>query len=109
MKKKEEKEEEEEEAASAAKIWDCGSPLYDSYELASVGHILERHTMAFPFFCRDSGGEDRMTKIKTKGPGVWKRKESNGGQKWKKLRTGFHSFIGRFRFCRKRDVYRSEK
>ncbi|ONI07367.1 hypothetical protein PRUPE_5G115500 [Prunus persica] len=108
MKKKEEKEEEE-EAASAAKIWDCGSPLYDSYELASVGHILERHTMAFPFFCRDSGGEDRMTKIKTKGSDLWKRKESNGGQKRKKLRTGFHSFLGTLLFCRKRDVYRSEK
>ncbi|XP_010518310.1 PREDICTED: uncharacterized protein LOC104793612 [Camelina sativa] len=24
------------------KIWDCGSPLYDSYELASFAHIIER-------------------------------------------------------------------
>ncbi|XVE58016.1 hypothetical protein DITRI_Ditri04bG0136300 [Diplodiscus trichospermus] len=30
-------------------VWDCGSPLYDSYELASLGHILERHTMALPY------------------------------------------------------------
>lgn len=106
MKKKEEK---EEEAASAATIWDCGSPLYDSYELASVGHILERHTMAFPFYCGDSGGEDLMTKIKTKGSSLRKEKESNGGQKWKKLRTGCYSFLGTFWFCRKRDVHRSDK
>ncbi|XWS38257.1 hypothetical protein CRYUN_Cryun19dG0115800 [Craigia yunnanensis] len=33
-------------------IWDCGSPLYDSYELASFGHVLERHTMALPYPCR---------------------------------------------------------
>lgn len=36
----------EEEAALA--IWDCGSPLYDSYELASVSYLIERHLMALP-------------------------------------------------------------
>ncbi|KAK4266962.1 hypothetical protein QN277_023817 [Acacia crassicarpa] len=30
-------------------IWDCGSPLYDSYELVSVTHLIERHWMIFPF------------------------------------------------------------
>lgn len=30
-------------------IWDCGSPLYDSFELASLSHMLERHLMALPF------------------------------------------------------------
>ncbi|CAN1189559.1 hypothetical protein LINPERPRIM_LOCUS24552 [Linum perenne] len=29
-------------------VWDCGSPLYDSYEIASVGHLIERHTMSLP-------------------------------------------------------------
>ncbi|KAM5555588.1 hypothetical protein ABKV19_023486 [Rosa sericea] len=33
---------------AALAIWDCGSPLYDSYELASVSHLIERHLMAFP-------------------------------------------------------------
>ncbi|CAJ1950365.1 unnamed protein product [Sphenostylis stenocarpa] len=38
--------EKEEEKAMA--IWDCGSPLYDSYELASLDHIIDRHLMTFP-------------------------------------------------------------
>lgn len=44
----------EENHLAAIAIWDCGSPLYDSYELASLGHLLDRHTMASPFFCRSS-------------------------------------------------------
>jgi hypothetical protein len=40
--------EEEEELVLAT--WDCGSPLYDSFELASVHYILEKHTMVLPFF-----------------------------------------------------------
>ncbi|KAL2547633.1 uncharacterized protein Fot_09163 [Forsythia ovata] len=40
-----EKEEQEEAAVS---IWDCGSPLYDSYELVSFAHFIERHTMVLP-------------------------------------------------------------
>jgi hypothetical protein len=39
---------EEEELVLAT--WDCGSPLYDSFELASVHYILEKHTMVLPFF-----------------------------------------------------------
>ncbi|KAI8544993.1 hypothetical protein RHMOL_Rhmol07G0008400 [Rhododendron molle] len=30
------------------KIWDCGSPLYDSYELVSLGHVIDRHIMELP-------------------------------------------------------------
>ncbi|GKU96707.1 hypothetical protein SLEP1_g9914 [Rubroshorea leprosula] len=40
------KEEEEEKAVSA--IWDCGSPLYDSFELVSLSHLIERHLMVLP-------------------------------------------------------------
>ncbi|CAH8330765.1 unnamed protein product [Eruca vesicaria subsp. sativa] len=29
-------------------LWDCGSPLYDSYELVSLTHIIERHFMYLP-------------------------------------------------------------
>lgn len=29
-------------------VWDCGSPLYDSYELVSLTHIIERHFMYLP-------------------------------------------------------------
>ncbi|PKI51587.1 hypothetical protein CRG98_028011 [Punica granatum] len=33
------------------RVWDCGSPLYDSYELAAVNHLLERHMMILPPSC----------------------------------------------------------
>ncbi|KAK8475048.1 hypothetical protein V6N13_020791 [Hibiscus sabdariffa] len=39
---------ENEDAATFA-IWDCGSPLYDSYELASLSHLIDRHLMKLPF------------------------------------------------------------
>ncbi|KAL6614815.1 hypothetical protein ACP70R_037085 [Stipagrostis hirtigluma subsp. patula] len=42
------KQEEEEELVFAA-AWDCGSPLYDSFELASLHHVLENHLMVLPF------------------------------------------------------------
>lgn len=48
-------------------IWDCGSPLYDSYELASFGHVLERHTMALPYpDCRSSMAMMRFRIISNK-------------------------------------------
>lgn len=49
------KENEEDEAALA--IWDCGSPLYDSYELVSLSHLIERHLMTLPSL----GGSRRLT------------------------------------------------
>ncbi|KAK8921807.1 hypothetical protein KSP39_PZI019924 [Platanthera zijinensis] len=30
-------------------VWDCGSPLYDSFELASLCHVLDRHIMKLPY------------------------------------------------------------
>ncbi|RZC91308.1 hypothetical protein C5167_027371 [Papaver somniferum] len=30
-------------------VWDCGSPLYDSYELVSLTHVIERNFMVLPF------------------------------------------------------------
>jgi hypothetical protein len=39
--------EDEEERVLAT--WDCGSPLYDSFELASLHHVLESHLMVLPF------------------------------------------------------------
>lgn len=28
--------------------WDCGSPLYDSYELVKLNHLIDRNLMEFP-------------------------------------------------------------
>ncbi|KAM1068844.1 hypothetical protein ACFX2I_000767 [Malus domestica] len=39
-------------------IWDCGSPLYDSYEFVSISHLIERHLMALPY---SLGGSSRFT------------------------------------------------
>ncbi|CAI9764157.1 unnamed protein product [Fraxinus pennsylvanica] len=41
-----------EEKERTLKVWDCGSPLYDSYELVSVSHIIERHFMVFPYLSK---------------------------------------------------------
>ncbi|KAI3901250.1 hypothetical protein MKW92_040970 [Papaver armeniacum] len=30
-------------------VWDCGSPLYDSFELVSLTHVIERNMMVLPF------------------------------------------------------------
>ncbi|KAK7275334.1 hypothetical protein RIF29_16447 [Crotalaria pallida] len=46
--KSEEEEEEEEEVEKTKSMWDCGSPLYDSYELVSLDHVIDRNLMAFP-------------------------------------------------------------
>ncbi|XP_057744624.1 pentatricopeptide repeat-containing protein At2g33760-like [Arachis stenosperma] len=32
----------------ASPLWDCGSPLYDSFELATLSHIIDRHTVVLP-------------------------------------------------------------
>ena len=42
---------------AAFDIWDCGSPLYDSYELVSLSHLIERHLMKLPSL----GGSNRLT------------------------------------------------
>lgn len=52
------KEDEEEEGGGDRDlaIWDCGSPLYDSHELVSLSHIIDRHLMAVPHV----GGSKRL-------------------------------------------------
>lgn len=40
---------ENDEEEKVIKIWDCGSPLYDSYELVALSHLIDRHLMALPY------------------------------------------------------------
>ncbi|KAL2490280.1 Uncharacterized protein Adt_25908 [Abeliophyllum distichum] len=47
--KKEEEEKEKEKEEKTLKLWDCGSPLYDSHEVASISHVIERHFMVLPY------------------------------------------------------------
>ncbi|KAB5573489.1 hypothetical protein DKX38_000683 [Salix brachista] len=35
----------------AINVWDCGSNLYDSYEIASIGHLIDRHSLALSSPC----------------------------------------------------------
>ncbi|KAL1561939.1 hypothetical protein AAHA92_04574 [Salvia divinorum] len=39
----------EEEDGKSMKIWDCGSPLYDAYELVALSHLVERNFMILPY------------------------------------------------------------
>ncbi|PKU62253.1 hypothetical protein MA16_Dca020958 [Dendrobium catenatum] len=59
-KTQEEKEEEkliEDGEFSLFSIWDCGSPLYDSFELSSLFHIIDKHMMKLPFLLSRSSPE----------------------------------------------------
>lgn len=106
MKKKEKQQEE------GAKIWDCGSPLYDSYELASVGRILKRYTTpapALPFLSTsESSEEDRIVKMKPKWSSLWRwkmiKKGNDGDQKKVKKLTGFYSVFRTLGLHRKREI-----
>ncbi|XP_040376065.1 uncharacterized protein LOC121053319 [Oryza brachyantha] len=40
---------EKQEAAVLGAAWDCGSPLYDSFELARLYHVVDSHLMILPF------------------------------------------------------------
>ncbi|CAK7348757.1 unnamed protein product [Dovyalis caffra] len=60
--RKDEQEQQQEEKALA--IWDLGSPLYDSYELVSLTHLIERHLMTLPSL----GGSKRLSSTKKISP-----------------------------------------
>uniref|UniRef100_A0A803R6E5 Uncharacterized protein n=1 Tax=Cannabis sativa TaxID=3483 RepID=A0A803R6E5_CANSA len=53
---------EEEEDNINGRIWDCGSPLYDSYELASMAHLFHNHTN-IPFFSSSTSNGRRLIKM----------------------------------------------
>jgi hypothetical protein len=95
-------------------IWDCGSPLYDSCELVTFSHIIERHMMECPYL---GGSKQIITKFSdldemmisngnAKGSSkwinlseffekiLWKRKIKE--KKHKKIDIGFFSFHSRF-------------
>ncbi|KAG2677088.1 hypothetical protein I3843_12G084600 [Carya illinoinensis] len=58
------------EEEKAATLWDCGSPLYDSYEIASLGHVLERHMMALPLFSGSNSAISPFTSSSDSGHAV---------------------------------------
>lgn len=97
-------------------IWDCGSPLYDSCELITLSHIVERQMMEWPYL----GGTKQITakvfdldevKISTgKAKGsfkwvnlseffekiLWKRKKNGNQRSTKTIEIEFFGFYSRF-------------
>ncbi|KAL8499731.1 hypothetical protein ACS0TY_019628 [Phlomoides rotata] len=47
-----------EDDEKSIKIWDCGSPLYDSYELVSWSHLIERNLMVLPYLSGSRTDDD---------------------------------------------------
>ncbi|KAK8481572.1 hypothetical protein V6N13_022018 [Hibiscus sabdariffa] len=61
MEKSSENKEKNEEAKTKFAVWDCGSLLYDTYELVSLSHLIERQLMKLPYL----GGSKRLTSTST--------------------------------------------
>uniref|UniRef100_A0A7N0RDG8 Uncharacterized protein n=1 Tax=Kalanchoe fedtschenkoi TaxID=63787 RepID=A0A7N0RDG8_KALFE len=52
----------------AVGVWDCGSSLYDAFELVSFSHLLERRMMLLPHdHARRGGSSDAVDSEKPVG------------------------------------------
>ncbi|KAG0492114.1 hypothetical protein HPP92_005216 [Vanilla planifolia] len=58
-----------------ASVWDCGSPLYDSFELTSLFHAFERHMVRFPFPSTTKGSASAGVEQSGDRSGKTKRKK----------------------------------
>ncbi|KAL5062392.1 hypothetical protein RYX36_024129 [Vicia faba] len=104
-------------------IWDCGSPLYDSCELATLSHIVERQMVEWPYL---GGSKQIIAKVfdldevkistgKAKGSSkwinfreffekiLWKRKRNGKQRSTRKIVIEFFGFYGRF-VCGRNEV-----
>lgn len=64
------------------RVWDCGSPLYDSYELASLSHLLDRHMRVFLPATSSSSSSDH-DKMLTKSTSAAEASKGKGRRLWK--------------------------
>lgn len=39
----------EETECSCTMLWDCGSPLYDSFEVVAIHYIIDKHLVKLPY------------------------------------------------------------
>lgn len=106
--------EDQKDERSIFPIWDCGSPLYDSCELVTLSHIIERQMREWPHL---GGSKQIITKFSNldevmisngngKGSSKWinlseffekiKWKGKVNGKKHKKIEIGLFSFYSRF-------------
>ncbi|XXG82182.1 hypothetical protein AAC387_Pa10g0181 [Persea americana] len=109
-------EQKEREDGEAATPWDCGSPLYDSFELASLYHLLDRNVMTLPCidgpFRGEMGGREdgkEYKKVVILGgfveEGMKRKIGVHGGimkdNKFKKVKASFHGFYSSVAFWKK--------
>lgn len=57
--------------------WDCGSPLYDSYELVSLNHLIDRNLMVFPYGSNQFSHHSHDVVMENKTGSLEKSKESS--------------------------------
>lgn len=123
--REEEEDEKKEDEDEALKIWDCGSPLYDSYELVALNHVIDRHLMELPclsgsrkdiIISHESSHAEAATSNKVKGSSMknffsglmerkvgWKRKHADGGRREepKKVKWGIIKICNRINSWKK--------
>ncbi|CAI9772660.1 unnamed protein product [Fraxinus pennsylvanica] len=104
---------EKEEEEAAASIWDCGSPLYDSFELVSFTYFIERHMMVLPSQFESSTSkrhvmvlpssalsESSASRSSEKETTGMKMKFFDTKDKVKKAKSRFYSFFCSYRFMK---------
>ncbi|KAK9743132.1 hypothetical protein RND81_03G219500 [Saponaria officinalis] len=92
------------ESDKSLKIWDCGSPLYDSYELACVSHLIERHLMKHPCI---GGGSKRFKMYQHQS--MVHGSTTTTTSKTLESRSKFSRCMGNFMFGRKKIGERVKK
>lgn len=83
------------------KVWDCGSSLYDSYELASLGHVIDRHTMALPFLSRSRRPVKQISHSATVFP-IAEEKRESGKAKGSSMVSCFGDLLEKI-LCKRRE------
>lgn len=90
--------EDDDQASNSSIVWDCGSPLYDSFELVSLVHLIERNMMiSLPLPERSSPSttesESETDVLNMRRFYSYKEGEKiNNGNKVRKLKREFYCF-----------------
>ncbi|CAI9772661.1 unnamed protein product [Fraxinus pennsylvanica] len=106
--------EKEEDGEAAAFIWDCGSPLYDSYELVSFTYFIERHMMVLPSQFESSTSKRHVMVLPSSAlsessasrsseketTGMKMKKFFDTKDKVKRAKSRFYSFFCSYRFMK---------
>lgn len=69
MEKNKEKEKKKEGSVSVKAIddvWNCGTPLYDAYELTSIAYIIDKHMITSQFHREETAPRNKKKKTTTR-------------------------------------------